>query len=271
MTHLSRAELERHARGVFSVERAGGSIVRGKVLGVYDLFIDEGEQSLSPYLLHHTRGIWESATTRVIARYVRPGMVAVDAGAYWGYYTLLLAAPRALQASRVVAIEPQHAPRALLERSVAANGLESVVHVDSRALWDVSGAEVVLHVPGAYTGSTTITGPAFGSSTFTSTQRVTTITLDDLLDELRIEHVDFIKLDTEGSEARIWRGMRRVWEQNPDLVVLAEYFTAPEGPEFMRELRASGVRVRQVDDEGDVVELAEQGVAPYTMLWVTCS
>jgi FkbM family methyltransferase len=268
MTHLSRAELERHARGVLTVERVGGSIVRARVLGVFDLFVDEGEQSLAPYLLDRTRGLWEPATTRAISRYVRPGMVCVDGGAHWGYFSLLLAVP--FGAARVIAVEPQDAVRPLLERGVAENGLGSLVHIDPRALWDSSGAVVELHVPGDYLGSTTITGPPFGAS-FTKAQLATTITLDDLLDELEIAHVDFVKLDTEGSEARIWRGMRRTWKRNPELVVLAEYFTAPEGPELLRELRESGARIRRVNDEGDVIELAEQGVAPYTMLWVTRS
>lgn len=268
MTHLSRTELERHARGVLTVERVDASVVRARVLGVFDLLVDEREQSLAPYLLDRTRGLWEPSTTRAIARFARPGMTCVDGGAHWGYFSLLLAAPLALNSACVVAVEPQDAVRSLLKKSVAANALEERVFVDPRALWDSSGGVVELCVPGDYLGSTTITGPPFGAS-FTKRQRAETVTLDDLLDELAIEKVDFVKLDTEGSEARIWRGMRRTWESNPDLIVLAEYFTPPEGPELLRELLDSGARVRRVDDEGDVVELAEQGVAPYTMLWVT--
>ena len=48
---------------------------------------------------------------------------------------------------------------------------------------------------------------------------VPTVRLDDVLPE----RVDFIKIDAEGGEREIWRGMAKTIENNPQLQVFLEF------------------------------------------------
>ena len=69
---------------------------------------------------------------------------------------------------------------------------------------------------------------------------VTTVRLDDALPA----KVDFIKIDAEGAEREIWRGMSRVVAGNPDLRIFMEFNAARRyGPrEFLGQIEKMASR-----------------------------
>src|SRR5207248_2653279 len=89
-----------------------------RILGRYKLFVDTRDQGLCAHLL--LDGFWEMSLTMFIARHIRGGMVAVDVGANFGYFTTLLAGLVG-QSGRVYAIEPAPETAAMLHRSLALN------------------------------------------------------------------------------------------------------------------------------------------------------
>jgi hypothetical protein len=79
---------------------------------------------------------------------------------------------------------------------------------------------------------------------------VPTIRLDDVLPG----RVDFVKIDAEGAEREIWRGMSKIIETNPGLQVFMEFNpkrTEHYDPhEFLNKIRDDGFEVAVITYDG---------------------
>lgn len=144
-------------------------------------------------------GPQESALLRAI---LSPGATFVDAGANWGFFTLL-AAHRVGAGGRVVALEPDPRLFRLLRENVSANSLGRVWPLEV-AVADREGSFTLAgHDPdGGNWGLSSIVAEA-GPAHF----RVRGVRLDDVLDERGIDRVDLLKMDVEGAEEMALRGM----------------------------------------------------------------
>jgi FkbM family methyltransferase len=140
---------------------------------------------------------------RVLEGLITPGMTVVDVGAAFGYLTSL-AAVRVGPTGRVIACEPAPAAYRLLADNVAANGW---IHVtcEPQALSDSAGiADLYLDAHNLACHSLELTNVLTpGAAT-----PVLTATLDQVLARLDVDHVDVLKLDVEGWEARVLSGAR---------------------------------------------------------------
>jgi FkbM family methyltransferase len=135
--------------------------------------------------------------------FLRPGDVAVDAGAYKGGYTYWMRHTVGLS-GQVYSFEPQPELAEFLGRVVDAFSWTNV-HVEQVGL-SASRGERTLHVPNA--------GPAQGASLseahadrFERSYRVQLESLDDFLAEHQLgRRVALIKCDVEGHELDVFRG-----------------------------------------------------------------
>ncbi len=130
-------------------------------------------------------------------RALRPGMVAVDVGANVGCFTML-ASRLVGDDGLVIAIEPVEANFACLERTIEENGLRNVRTVRA-AVGDHNG-EVRLSLSeqsGQHSG-------VFKRGDTYAT--VPSRTLDSIVADLGLDHVDFVKVDVEGMEPQVLRG-----------------------------------------------------------------
>ncbi|HEX2080258.1 MAG TPA: FkbM family methyltransferase [Longimicrobium sp.] len=145
------------------------------------------------------------AETAVVRAGLPPGGTFVDVGANWGYFTLVAAhvvGPR----GRVVALEPDPRVHAELCANVARNGIRTVTVLPVAAA-DRAG-EAVLRGYGEADrnrGVSSLVAAPAGAAAFT----VRTAPLDDLLDGLSVGSVDLVKIDVEGAEELVVRGMAR--------------------------------------------------------------
>jgi FkbM family methyltransferase len=143
-------------------------------------------------------GTYERKETRLVRRYLRPGMTVVDVGANVGYYTLL-AARRVGAGGQVFAFEPSAYAADLLERTVQANRLTQVRVVRSGLGSRPGEARLAIPAPGNHTPS--MLGTEQGPAT-----TVAVTTLDQSLTDFGIERVDLLKLDVEGYEPQVLAG-----------------------------------------------------------------
>lgn len=175
-------------------------------------------------------GVLERGTTAVLAALLRPGDTMVDVGAHVG--TMTLPAARAVGPDgRVIAIEPGPRAAALLRRSLHINSLAGQVSVHVCAAGATAG-EATLHLapvlgentlvaaagsPGP--GAETAAGPGGGA-----TVRVALRPLDDIVPPRSAGGgVGVVKIDAEGYELEVWKGMRRILSENPELAVIIEF------------------------------------------------
>lgn len=178
-------------------------------------------------------GRWEPDDGDALVQALAPGMTVIDVGAHVGYFAILAAravGPR----GRVVAVEPSPENFELLQRNVAASGLDNVETIHGAA-WHTTG-EVELEICATNSGDHRV---GLGDP---SRRRVAVpaLTLDDVLGDRR---TDFVLLDVQGAEREVLEGMRHCLRQwRPRLQ--AEFW--PEGirslggdPEALLERYAS--------------------------------
>lgn len=166
---------------------------------------------------------WEAGTQPVLFHLARQAEVFVDVGAYSGVYTVLacVANPRL----RAVAVEPNPLKLPQLRSNVAANGIADRVTVIGKALSARTGT-ARLAIPGDDS-----TASLRGSRPGDRVVDVDVTTGDVVLDGLR---VGLVKIDVEGLESEVVRGMAQVLRTHHPKII-AECLD----PEALRELRHS--------------------------------
>jgi len=149
-------------------------------------------------------GRYEPQETQLALHLLKPGMVVVDVGANWGYFSLI-AAHLVGTAGRVLALEPHPRLSTMLRQNVATNGL-----AQGHPLTVAAGIG-----PGtrAFVGFDE-RGGNWGVSRAAREQErgdfeCATRAIDDLLDEHGVGIVDLVKIDIEGAEAEAITGMAR--------------------------------------------------------------
>jgi len=143
-------------------------------------------------------------------------MRVIDVGANLGFYTLLMA-DLVGPSGHVHAFEPTPRVASRLAKSVDVNGFGGRVRLHAAPVTERPGDLVELFVPRSDPSHAAICPagsrqPALGDEVVA----LHTVTIDDVIGD---ESVDFIKVDAEGAEFAIWRGMRRLIARNGPLVL----------------------------------------------------
>ena len=216
-----------------------------RVLGKYLVYADALETGIAPHLA--LDGYWESWITLVLARTVRPGWHCLDVGANHGYYTLVMA-DAAGPEGRVAPVEPTPRLADLLRQTLDVNGFPRV-EVVQKAASDIEGKRLQLVVPARRSLNARLAEVAGPTDEVVP---VESVTIDALTSDW--PRVDLIKIDVEGAEEDVWRGMHRTISSNPELVVILELNVAryEEPRSFLRELERAGFALRYIDVDAEV-------------------
>ncbi|MBT4522040.1 MAG: FkbM family methyltransferase [Halieaceae bacterium] len=180
------------------------------------------------------RGIWEPAETHFICRLLQSGDTFVDIGANIGYFTLIgsrLVGPR----GKVIAFEPDRDNFNLLARNCKENHCHNAEIVEA-ALSDRNG-EGALYINEDNRGDHTIYAPR-------ESRRSTAIKLLSGSDYFHSqeEKIHFIKMDTQGSEYLVVRGLEETIASNfPGLVMLIEF-----SPNSLKLAGAGGLQLLEL-------------------------
>ena len=236
------AAIRREARAV----SVGENRILCRVLNRYKMFVDASDKSLAPHLM--LDGYWEIWVTEQLSQIVKPGMICVDVGANLGYFTLLMA-DLVGSNGRVYAFEPNPPIAALLIDSVKVNGFDDRVEILSCLLEDRNDAYMQLSVPEGYAGGATMLPPIPG-------QDIRTLFMTKRMDSFpELFEADFIKIDAEGAEYSIWKGMTEILERRRPLTIFLEFVACryPDPVEFLGKLREAGMDLFYIDPSLGVV------------------
>lgn len=166
------------------------------------------------------KGRFESAELRFVGRFLQPDMVVLDIGAHHGLYTLL--ASRLVGArGKVLAFEPSARERKALSLHMSLNRCKNVQVLPFALGKETTDADLYV-VEASASGCNSLRPPASDVLVSSHPQRVRVVRLDDQLSVLKIDHVDFIKLDVEGGELAVLEGASQLLSRRPRPVILAE-------------------------------------------------
>ena len=159
-----------------------------------------------------------------------PGMTFVDAGACYGLYTL--AASKIVgETGRVIAFEPASRAFRVLQKNIVLNSLANVLAYPLALT--ASKGKAMLHYH-----------PCVGCDSlgrdhsFTETaEEIASDCLDDVLQNISINHVDVIKMDVQGAEELVLRGASKILRVSRPTIIFEVYPPAavllglsPNGP-----------------------------------------
>jgi FkbM family methyltransferase len=173
------------------------------------------KSALDHELMH---GVFEDAEKRFVQKFLQPGMTALDVGAHHGLYTLL-AAKRVGWRGKVIAFEPSKRERMKLIRHLRLNVCWNVA-VEACALGAEPGETTLFVVEGCQDWCNSLRPPAVEGGTHPI--RVGVERLDDVLWRLKLDVVDFIKLDVEGAELSVLEGASELLQGASRPVILTE-------------------------------------------------
>lgn len=145
----------------------------------------------------------------------KPGDVVIDAGAWTGHFTVI-AARIVGRGGRVISIEPQKVMCERLRARLSGMGFQNVTVVEA-ALFN--RASQVAPSETASSGFTVLQAAAPPAGTAGVKLRK----LDDIIEELGINKVDFIKMDIEGAELEALAGMSHVLSTTRPFLAIASY------------------------------------------------
>lgn len=139
------------------------------------------------------------------------GRVMIDVGAHHGSSLR----PFALMGWSVLAFEPDHENRAALERKASSWGK---VTIDARAVSDIPIDKVPFYASDLSHG---ISGLLSFHESHRQVDEVEVTTLDKALDEHGVDRIDFLKIDVEGFDFAVLKGVP--WDRIAPEVVLCEF------------------------------------------------
>jgi FkbM family methyltransferase len=149
-------------------------------------------------------GEYEARQSRLYRRLVRPGDVVVDAGANFGWYSVLFSEAVGAE-GHVYAFEPVPFIADLARDTISLNDRFGVVTLAGAGLGEAPSSFTVFTFPGSPHGEAS-------ASTRGRPEAVphdcTLTSLDVAVRENGIEHIDFMKVDVEGYERALFVGGR---------------------------------------------------------------
>lgn len=154
--------------------------------------------------------------------------VVIDVGAHMGFFTLKIAR----KVRRVIAVEPDPANYEFLTLNANSNGLDGKVTLGNFALGNREGS-VFLDRSGYGFGRTKTTSNITNCS-------IEVKTMDKLVEELGLDRLDVVKIDTEGSELKILEGAKNTLHKYKPMLLLAAYHLKHEPAVLADYLRHYG-------------------------------
>jgi len=195
--------------------------------------------------------IYEPNQTEIVKKYVREGDIVIDIGAHVGYYTLLMA-QLVGKNGKVYSFEPDPVNFQLLKKSVEINGFENVVLIQ-KAVSNITD-KVKLFLGDDDSAINRIYDAKLGDAK--ESIDVNSVTIDEYFKE-NDELINFIKLDSEGSEVKIINGMKQFLSRNKKLVMMTEFFpflikkSGDEPNQYLKSLEKSGFSIYNILDKNE--------------------
>src|SRR5579859_588691 len=169
------------------------------------------------------QGSYEPWAENLFDRLLKADQTVVDVGASFGYFTLM-AADRVGKKGKVIAFEPSPVTSHLLRMNIETNGFatqfNSRVMIVSKAVAAEIG-EAEFWADFEFTEGSHL--QKVGNHPARNEGGVHTVPVTTLDEELAGMHIDVIKIDVEGAEHLVWKGMQKIVTENPNIKLFVEF------------------------------------------------
>jgi len=163
-------------------------------------------------------GIWEETLTNYVKKIIKEGDVVLDIGANMGYFTLIFA-KLVGDKGKVFAFEPEPNNFSLLKKNVEVNGYTNVI-LENKGL-SHENKITKLYLSKGNVGQHRIYKSKYTGEDFVL---IKTTSIDNYFQKDPIsEKISFIKMDVEGSEYGVLKGMKSLLDKNKPITIMLEF------------------------------------------------
>jgi len=207
----------------------------------YKLSVISGDPGISSELLMFKTH--EPLTTKLLSKELKKGMTCLDVGGNIGYYTMLESKIVGNE-GKVIVVEPSPLNYEHLKHNLEMQNASNVTSYNFAA-GDKDG-EVNFLIYKESNGSFTIPD---GEETSLPGDiiKVPAKRLDTFLNEISIEKVDFVRMDVEGYEYHIIRGMEKTIEKSKPMFQIEVHSTlmgSDNTKKFLKEFQNAGYETK---------------------------
>jgi len=158
-------------------------------------------------------GVYETPTTELVKKLVKPGMNVLDVGANFGWYTILMSSLVG-PSGRVFAFEISPRLAEQLQKTVQLNKGDNI-EVVAKGLADKGGP--LEFFDDKEHGSANISKKLLGVNVQSNMANM--IRLDNFVTQNRIPKIDFIKCDIDGAEILFLQGGGDIFKALPPMII----------------------------------------------------
>ena len=208
------------------------------------MYLDLADEGISRDLIMD--GIRERMSVEIVKREVKKGDIVVDIGANIGYY-VLLEAQLIGDTGKIYAIEPVPSNYELLRKNIQINGYSNIESYQF-AIGDAHGFHPI--VLSTHRNKPTLRDVAGTNKEkyMTGKTMVEVVTLDDFLKNK--PYPNMIRMDVEGYEYQIIRGMKNTLQRKLPLTLCIEFhfhlLRKRESTEILETLMSTGFQIVDV-------------------------
>ena len=160
-------------------------------------------------------GVWDEPGSNFLKKHVKEGDIFIDIGANIGCYTLL-AAKLVGQKGKVIAFEPVSNVFERLKYNVELNNAKNI-ELNCKAVYSGSGT---INLFLACSDNLGMASVFHHDAENGITEKVETVSMDNYILTTKLNRVDFIKIDVEGAELFVLRGMKMVLETLRPVIIM---------------------------------------------------
>jgi FkbM family methyltransferase len=224
-----------------------------KLFTGHPFYVDTRDISLTPSIL--LTGCWEPHITFYYRKLVKKGMVVVDVGSHMGYYTVL-AGDWVGHAGKVHSFEANPTIFETTFKNVFSNGLIDRVTVNNKAIYSHSEKLMFNTLSRATGGNSFVEFTDEYKKTFQEEVKrisVDSISLDEYFENESNFNVDIIKIDAEGTDPFVFRGMNKILSANPSIKIFCEFNAGlikgcgNDPSVFLKEIEKTGLKLFKIE------------------------
>ena len=220
-------------------------------IGKYFLFLNPNDPVVSGAIFFN---VYEKSESHFIKSICYEGMNILDIGANIGYYTALFSQLAGDRGS-VIAIEPDLESYKYLSKSINSFNYKNVLS------FRIAASDIKQKLPLFISKENRGDNRLYSTNQKRKTIMVDCLTVDELLEENKIENLDLIKIDVQGYEPKVLKGMLNIVRSSKKLILLSEFWPegilqAGESPkEFLTMLRKMQFQLFELKKDGFLVLL----------------
>ncbi|MBO8217854.1 FkbM family methyltransferase [Prochlorococcus marinus] len=198
--------------------------------------------------------VYEKTETNFIKSVCFEGMNVLDIGANIGFYTSIFSQFTGAKGI-VVAIEPDKESYKYLSKSINCFNYKNVLS------FPIAASDTKQKLPLFISEENRGDNRLYATDQKRNSIMVDCLTIDELLKENKIKNLDLIKIDVQGYEPKVLKGMRKIVKSSEKLILLSEFWPkgisqSGENPrEYLMMLRKMEFELFELKNNGSLVLL----------------